>query len=121
MSSLTYPLKAKFLFDENVDKRLERFFKEQKIDIISKPKELSNGELAKFSKSEQRVFVTNDRDFAKLTKKEIFSVILLRIPQRKIESSIKIFAELISKTKPEKFEGKLIILCENKIEISELA
>src|SRR3989344_7367584 len=88
--------KIKFLFDENVDKRLEKFLKEKdKIDIIYKSKGLSNGKLVEFSKSEQRIFVTNDRDFIKLKKSDIFSVLLLKIPQRKIDLLIKSFSKLL--------------------------
>jgi len=89
MSLSTFQSKLKFLFDENVDERLKRFLKQQSVDVITNPKRLSNGKLADFSKSEQRVLVTNDEDFTEFTKEEIFSVVWLSIPQRKIESLIK--------------------------------
>jgi len=75
MSLLISPSKPKLLFDENVDTRLERFLKQQGVDVISKPKRLSNGKLAEFSKSEKRVLVTNDEDFLKFSKGEISSVV----------------------------------------------
>ena len=113
MSSSTSQSKPKFLFDENVDDRLKRFLKQQNVDVISKPKRLSNGKLAEFSKSEQSVLVTNDEDFIEFTEEEIFSIVWLRIPQRKIESSIRSFSELLkSKSKPGDFEGFLIVLNE---------
>ena len=121
MSLLTSPSKFKFLFDENVDKRLERFLKQQGVDITSKPKRLSNGRLSEFSKSEKRVFVTNDEDFLEFSKEEIFSVVWLKIPQRKIESSKKAFSTLLKEIKPEDFEGNLITLFEDKFEISPLS
>ena len=121
MSLSAFPLKTKFLFDENVDKRLEKFLKHEGVDITSKPKGLSNGKLASLSKSEKRVFVTNDSEFIKSSKEEIFSVVWLRVPQRKIESSKKAFLKLLKEAKPEDFEGKLFTLYENKIEFSELA
>jgi len=63
MSSLmSNDKKLKFLLDENVKKELLQFLKKD-FDVIFKPKQLSNGELAKFSISEQRIFVTNDWDF----------------------------------------------------------
>ena len=110
----------KFLFDENVDKRLERFLVQQGVDVISKPKKLSDDKLAEFSKSEQRVLVTNDEDFSEFTKEEIFSVVWLRIPQRKISSSIGEFSKLIKETGLQEFKGNLIILYEDISETSPL-
>ena len=121
MSLSTSPLKIKFLLDENVDKRLEKFLKQQGIDVIFKPKELSNGKLAEFSKSEKRVFVTNDDDFLEFGNKEIFSLIWLRIPQRKIESLKHSFSKLLNELKPEEFKGKLIILYEERFELRPLS
>ena len=113
MSLSISPSKLKFLFDENVDERLKRFLEKQGVDIILKPKGLSNGKLADFSKSEQRALVTNDDDFTEFSKEEIFSIVWLRIPQRKIESSINSFSELLkSNSKPNDFEGFLIVLNE---------
>lgn len=111
MSSSISRSKPRFLFDENVDKRLEQALKKQGIDVMSKPKSLSNGMLAEFSKSEKRILVTNDEDFTELTKDKIFSVVWLRISQRDIELSIKSFSMLLEKkTKPKDFEGFLIVL-----------
>ena len=121
MSLSTSPSQLKFLFDENVDKRLERFLKQQGIDIISKSKGLANGKLAESSKSEQRVFVTNDSDFIEFTKDSIFSIAWLRIPQREIGSSIREFSKLLKEAKPEDFEGNLITLKETGFKISPLS
>src|SRR3990167_4491167 len=89
MSSLiSNDKKLKFLLDENVKKELLQFLKKD-FDVIFKPKGLSNGRLAELSKSEQRVFVTNDWDFTdkfSYNKETIFSIVWLRIPQNKPES-----------------------------------
>ena len=114
MSLSTSPSKLKFLFDENVDERLKRFLKQKGVDVISKPKRLSNGKLAEFSKLEQRVLVTNDEDFIEFNREKIFSVVWLRIPQRKIESLINSFSKLLKdKSKPDDFEGFFIELRED--------
>lgn len=111
MSLSTSQSKLKFLFDENVDERLKRFLEQQSVNVISKPKGLSNGKLAEFSKSEQRVLVTNDEDFIEFTKEKIFSIVWLRIPQREIKSLINSFSKLLKdKPKPKDFEGFLIEL-----------
>ena len=124
MSNLAFQ-SVKFLRDENVKIRLEVFLKKQGIDIISKPKGLANGRLAEFSKSERRVFITNDWDFtdkARYPKEKIFSVVWLRIPQDKPELLIKAFSKLLKEKPSEKdFEGNLIILYENDFKIEYLS
>lgn len=117
MSSLASKKKLKFLLDENVRKELLGFLKQQEFDAVFKPKRLSNGILAGFSKSEQRVIVTNDKHFAdssKFPKEKMFSVIWLRIPQDKPKALLESFAVLLKdKSKPEDFEGFLIELKED--------
>ncbi|MBS3080989.1 DUF5615 family PIN-like protein [Candidatus Pacearchaeota archaeon] len=114
----------RFLSDENVDKRLEKFLKEKGVDIISKQKGLGNGELATFSKSEKRILITNDEDFSNseyFPKEKIFSVVWLKIPQDKIELSKSAFLNLLKETKPEDFEGNLIILYGDKFRIESIS
>ncbi len=124
MSLLTSHSKPKFLFDENVDKRLERFLKKQGVDVILKPKGLSNGKLAEFSRLEKRILVTNDDDFTNIEhfpKEKSFSVVWLRISQDKLQSLLEAFSKLLKKkTKPEAFEGKLITLKEEGFDIDSL-
>ncbi|MBU0760548.1 MAG: DUF5615 family PIN-like protein [Nanoarchaeota archaeon] len=124
MSNSVFRSKPKFLRDENVKRRLETFLKQQGVDIISKPKGLVNGKLAEFSKSEERVLVTNDDDFTdseQFPKEKIFSVVWLRIPQDNPEALLKSFSKLLKdKTKSEDFEGNLVTLYEDKFEISPI-
>ncbi len=113
----------KFLSDENIDARLVKSLKKQGVDIISKPKELSNGKLAEFSKSEQRVLVTNDADFTdswSYPKEKIFSVVWLRIPQDKLELSIKSFSKLLKEHPAKEFAGNLITLYEERFEVQRI-
>jgi len=115
---------VKFLRDENVKRRLEIFLKQQRFDIISKPKGISNGKLAEFSRLEKRVFITNDWDFtysSSYPKEKIFSVVWLRIPQDKPESLLREFSKLLKETKPEDFEGKIIILYEDRFIVKSLS
>ena len=115
----------KFLLDENVKKELLKFLKSEGYDLTFKPKGLSNGKLAAFSKSEKRILVTNDSNFTDslvLPKDKIFSLVLLRIPQNEPETLLKSFSKLLKdKTKPEDFEGFLITLKEDGFEISPLS
>lgn len=107
----------KFLLDENVKKRVGAFLRSRGFDAIEAPKGFANGKLAALSKSEKRVLVTNDADFADFTlypKEKILSVVLLRIPQNKPESLLNSFSKLLGKkTGAEDFEGQLIVLKEN--------
>ncbi|GAI56855.1 unnamed protein product, partial [marine sediment metagenome] len=119
MSSLVSKnTKLKFLLDENVKRELLQFLKSKAFDVIFKPKGLSNGKLAEFSSSEQRILVTNDEDFTEFTKEEIFSVVWLRIPQDKLEILLKSFSKLLKNTKLKEFEGNIITLYEDKFETS---
>ena len=116
-------LSVKFLRDENVKLRLEKFLKKQGFDIISKPKGLTNGKLASFSKSEKRVLITNDEDFASsehFSKEKIFSVVWLRIPQDKPERLLGSFLKLLEEIKPVDFEGNLITLYEDRFTIESI-
>ena len=114
----------KFLRDENVKLRLEKFLREMGIDIVSKPKGLINGKLAHFSKAEKRVLITNDKDFSdsqKYPKDKIYSVILLKIPQDKPQLLIDSFSKMLFKLKsPKDFEGKVIALYENRFDITPI-
>jgi len=117
MSSSSQNKQLRFLADENIRKDLLKFLRAEGYDIIFKPKGLSNGKLAEFSKSEQRVVVTNDKHFAdssKFPKEKIFGVVWLKIPQYKPDALFNTFSKLLEdKSKPEDFEGFLIELEED--------
>lgn len=119
MSQSASPSKVRFLFDENVNKRLESFLSSKGFDVIWAPKGLSNGKLAELSKSEKRALVTNDEDFAEFSKEKIFSVVLLQIPQEEPEALLKAFAKLLDER--DEFEGYLIVLTKEKAEAFPLA
>ena len=120
LSSVSKDNKLKFLLDENVKKKLLLLLKSEEYDAISKPKGLDNGELAKFSISEKRIFITNDIDFLKFSKEKIFSVVWLKIPQSKPELLLSSFSKLLQEIKPEDFKGNLITLHEDRFEVSPL-
>ena len=117
-SSPSQPLK--FILDENVKKRLERFLKSKTFDTVFVPKGTVNGALAALSLSEGRVLVTNDSDFAKsekFPKEKIFGVVPLRIAQDEPEALLLAFEHLLaSKSALIDFKGVLIILKEADFE-----
>ncbi len=116
--------KPKFLLDENVKKELLQFLKSQGYDVISKPKGLTNGRLAAYSKSESRVLVTNDADFTDpllFSREKIFSVVWLQVPQDNPKSLISSFSALLAGfSKLSGLEGQLIVLKENSFEAKPL-
>lgn len=111
----------KFLLDENVKIELLKFLKSEGYNASFKPKGVSNGKLAKLSKSERRVLVTNDSDFANsdlFPKEKVFSIVLLAIPQDKPEAFLEAFSILLNeRSKPKDFEGFLIVLKDKEFEV----
>lgn len=89
-------LARKFILDENVHRKLERFLLSKNYDVCIIPKGAKNGVLAAKSKTEKRIFVTNDSDFTTYSKESIFCVNWLRIPQFKPES-LSLFFEDVKK------------------------
>ncbi len=124
MSLLASRSQLKFLLDENVKKSLSTFLHSKGFNTVIAPRGALNGKLARLSKLEKRVFVTNDSDFTDpmlYTKERVFSVILLRIPQDDIKALLKSFSSLLKeRSKPEDFEGNIIFLKEEGFEISKI-
>lgn len=108
MSSSTPSPKFKFLLDENVRIDLYKFLQSSGFDIKAGPKGAPDSHLASLSKTEKRIFVTNDEDFAQYTNDKIFSVVWLKIPQNNPKSLITSFTKLIKEFN--KFYGRLVIL-----------
>ena len=124
MSSSVSLSEPKFLLDENVHRKLGVFLKAEKFDVLHSPKGISDRKVAALSKSKNRILVTNDSDFgdsALVPKDKIFSVVLLKIPQNKVDSLLRAFSMLLEEiTKPEDFEGKFIVLKEEELEVSNI-
>src|SRR3989344_5888792 len=92
----------------------------EEFNAISKPNGLSNGDLAEFSKSEERVFVTNDEDFLEFSKEKIFSVVWIKVSQNNEELLINPFSKLLKELDSKDFKGKLVILYDGRFEVSPL-
>lgn len=110
----------KFLLDENVHRILEHFLSSEGYDVCTVPKGAKNGVLAAKSKTEKRIFVTNDSDFSAYPKESIFCVVWLRIPQYKPEALIASFTKLLKSIKSKDLSGTLVILKEGSYEILSL-
>jgi len=103
---------------------LLKFLKSGGHDVISKPKGLTNGRLAAYSKSESRVLVTNDADFTDpslFSREKIFSVVWLQVPQDNPKALISSFSDMLAEfSKLSDFEGQLITLKRNSFEAKPL-
>ena len=124
MSNSASLSKLKFLLDENVKLKLQLFLKSKGCDVIKVSKKSSDDNIALISKSEERILITNDSDFANpryYPRDKIFSVILLKIPQDQPHFLLNSFLELFSNlSSPEDFKGKLVKLWRNKIGIFDI-
>ncbi len=101
----------KFLLDENVRYELFVFLKSEGWDVKLVPKGATDQEVARLSKQEMRVLVTNDADFTTpelYSSKDLFGVIWLRLPQNDREGLIKSFSSLLAEVKD--FAGRVVIL-----------
>lgn len=98
----------KFLLDENVKAMLSRFLKSEGFDVKLAPRTAPDSKLASLSKEEWRILVTNDEDFQWYSKREIYSVILLKIPQNDNETLIKSVHKLLSEFN--NFAGRIVVV-----------
>lgn len=104
LSTLTH----KFLVDENVKQILLKFLESQEFDVQAPTKGSSDARLAALSKRESIIVITNDEDFQWYSDEEIYSVVLLRIPQDDSESLIKSFNKFLSEFN--NFSGRIVVL-----------
>lgn len=101
-------LSHKFLVDENVKIILLRFLESEGFDTKFVPKTAADLKVASISKEEERIIITNDQDFQWYSDKEIFSVVLLKVPQKDNALLIKSFHKLLSECN--NFSGKIIVV-----------
>lgn len=123
MPPLTSRSDLKFLLDENVKSRVGKFLELDGFDVVAAPKGFSDNKLADISKSEGRVLVTNDSDFTnpiEFPKEKVFSVVLVAIPQDKPEAFMPAFSRLLTTRPKSDFEGFLITLKEDGLEVSRI-
>jgi len=93
----------KFLFDESVELRLGSFLKAQGHDVKAIATDYTYGtedeEVLKIAKSEQRILITNDKDFGELVFRYLHphtGVILLRLKRVPFQMRQERLAEVIA-------------------------
>ena len=112
MSSSTPNLR--FLIDENVRIELFRLLQAKGFDVKQVIPSSSDKEITRISRKEQRILITNDEDFIKCGKDEIYSFIWLRIPQNDKEGLISSFTKMINECKT--YKGNVVVLKPNSWE-----
>ena len=112
----------KFLFDENVHNGLLSFLSKLGHDVKLTPKSIKNGEVFKLALSEQRLLITRDKHFIEepFLSKEHFGIWLIRIDAGDLELQEKRISELLKQLSSEQLKGKLIILYEERFEVTPL-
>lgn len=98
----------KFLLDENVKAALAKSLGKHSYGLKLAPKGTTDKQLALISKSEKRILITNDSDFQWYDKNQIYSVILLNIPQNDSKALISSFEKLLREFN--NFGGRIILL-----------
>lgn len=98
----------KFLLDENVKKVLLTFLQSKKLDTVIVPKSATDAKITTISIKQKRIIVTNDEDFQWYTKDQVYSVVLLKIPQSDSRGLISSFEKLLKEFS--NFSGRIVVL-----------
>jgi predicted nuclease of predicted toxin-antitoxin system len=118
-------LELKFLADVNIEKQIVEFLKNHGYDVIWIPEydnRLSDDKLLELAKKENRILLTNDKDFGELVflqRKLSSGIILLRIKDQSIEKKIKNLRKLFDFSRA-KVEKHFIVITENKIRFIQI-
>jgi predicted nuclease of predicted toxin-antitoxin system len=105
----------RFLADENLDRRIAVRLRSAGHDAASSPKGLDDEAVAELAKTQARVLLTHDRDFAdslKFPPLKFSGIVLLALHPPTLERAVKAMEHLLSKMAPESFSGKLIVVSE---------
>ena len=115
----------KFLVDNSSGKKLANALKKQKYDVVYAGDNLPNAEdeeILDLAEKQDRVLITNDKDFGELIfrqRKSSNGVILLRLKNDFPDYRIKILLTLIKKLRT-KLKKKFIVASEDKFRMKKL-
>jgi predicted nuclease of predicted toxin-antitoxin system len=115
----------KFLADVNIEKPIVEFLKNSGYDITWIPDydpSMSDQELLNMAVKEDRILLTNDKDFGYfifLQKKRLNGIILFRIKGQKTEDKLNNLRELLDKY-DDKISKYFIVITEKKIRFTPL-
>jgi len=115
----------KFLADVNIEKQIVEFLRKSGFDILWIPDYnplMSDEELLDLVANEDRILITNDKDFGYfifLQKKPVNGLILFRIKGQSIEKKLANLEELLNYYK-DKISKYFIVITEKKIRFTPL-
>ena len=115
----------KFLADENIPLKVVKRLREDGLDITSIAEiqiGMNDEDIAKLSEKEKEILIPFDKDSGEIIfRKSIkpYGLILLRIPPRSVDYIYNFLKWLLTESKIE-FEGKLVVVREDKIRVLNL-
>lgn len=115
----------KFLADENVEKPVVDWFRNQNFDVVyiaEKASSISDEEIIKFTNSEDRILTTNDKGFGELVfhqKKISKGILLIRAANEKSSNKIALIKKVLEIAKS-KLEGNLVVVSKIGIRIKKI-
>ena len=118
-------MKIKFLADVNVEKSVVEYLLEKKYDTKWIPEyncEMLDDELLHWANIENRVIITNDKDFGELIflqKKISTGIILFRVREQRAENKVNLIKHLLENFS-EKILNHFIVITGEKIRIIPL-
>jgi len=115
----------KFIADVNVEKAIVDYLVENGYDVKWIPEydcSMNDEGLLKFAKEEQRVLITNDKDFGELTflqKKHSTGIILIRVKGQETHIKIELIRKLMMKYE-EKILNHFIVITRTKFRFTPI-
>lgn len=114
----------KFLIDESVDFPVASFLRESGFDVktvVETAPSLKDRDVLNLANQENRILITNDKDFGQLIFKERLphkGIILFRLEDESLEAKMGRLKEVLS-THKDKLVNNFIVVAEIKIRINE--
>ncbi len=116
---------VKFLVDENVDFPVVLYLRNKGYDVLAISegyRSIEDSLILKMAFEEQRIVITNDKDFGYLVFRENIKsegIILFRLGDQSSKAKIKVL-DLLLMEHSEKLRGSFIVITENKIRTRKL-
>lgn len=115
----------KFLADVNIEKKIIDFLRDNKFDVkwmLEDNKYLNDFEIIKIANDENRILLTNDKDFGEIVFRQKFissGILLLRIYGQKVEKKVELLKKLLVINGKELYNN-FIVIKEKNIRIIKL-
>jgi len=115
----------KFLVDENVGRSVVRYLRSCGYDVVSVQEccpGIQDLEVCAWANKEERIIITNDKDFGKLIFQERLpnrGVILLRLQDEKVANKIEVISKLLTGY-GDKLLDRFVVVFESGVKIRPL-